>query len=209
MISSIGEAGSDTKTAEQSTRFDYAALDLQTARAIRVSAERIRQLIRRSLDDVIEIGTMLISVKQTLRHGEFQPWLHCEFGWKERSARNFMNVAQRFKSARVADLEVDVTAAYLLAAPSTPERARTMALERAEDGQHITHALAREIITKTKAEHENSQPNRNGTHAGERAIQALDRLRRHWPGEKAQKLAQLLRAYADSLEDASKHGARH
>ena len=67
MISSIGEAATDPKTSEQCTRFDYAALDLQTARAIRVSAERIRQLIRRSLDDVIDITSFHTDLQRQLQ----------------------------------------------------------------------------------------------------------------------------------------------
>jgi hypothetical protein len=51
---------------------------------------------------VIAIGQELIVVKQTLPHGHFLNWLKTEFGWQERSARNFIQVADRFKSARVA-----------------------------------------------------------------------------------------------------------
>ncbi len=184
-------------------RYDYAALDVGTARTVRVSAERIRQLVKRSLDDVVEIGAELISVKQTLPHGQFRPWLHSEFGWKERSARNFMNVAQRFKSASLADLELDLTAAYLLAAPSTPDRARTLALERAENGEHITYASAQDIITEAGSRRKQGQPSRHGDHSRKRTLKALGRLKRQWPGEKAQELARLLREFADSLENTS------
>ena len=111
MGSSAEETAAVPKDLEYVERFDFASLDVPTARAVRVSTERIRQLVKRSLDDVIEIGAELISVKQTLPHGQFRPWLRAEFGWKERSARNFMNVAQQFKSASIADLELDPTAA--------------------------------------------------------------------------------------------------
>ncbi len=181
-------------------RFDYAELNVQTARAVRVSAERIRQLVRRSLGDIIEIGTELVTVKQTLPHGQFRPWLSSEFGWKERSARNFMNVAQRFKSASVADLGLDLTAAYLLAAPSTPERARTLALERAEKGEHITYAVAQDIVAQTKSQPEHDRPSLRRAYARRQTFRALDRLKRRWPEEQAEELAQLLREFADSLK---------
>jgi len=153
--------------------FDYAALDAPTARAVRVSAERIRQLLRHTLDDILQIGAELISVKKTLPDGQFRPWLRCELGWKDRSARNFMNVAERFKSARVADLELDVTAAYLLAAPSTPERARILALARAERGEHITYATARRIIAQLKNRRENGEAGHRRPHARQRALKAI------------------------------------
>jgi len=187
--------------------FDYAVLDAGRARSVRVSAERIRQLMKRSLDDVLEIGAELISVKRALPHGQFGPWLHSEFGWKERSARNFMNVAERFKSARVADLELDVTAAYLLAAPSTPECARSLALERAESGEHITYATARNIIAELKNRRENGETDRRRAHARQRARKALDRLKRQWPEDMVQELARLLREFARALEKTTEQGA--
>ena len=201
MGNSFRETPADGIPMEAVARFDYAALDVQTARAVRVSTERIRQLVKRSLDDVVEIGAELISVKQTLPHGQFRPWLDSEFGWKERSARNFMNVAQRFKSASVADLEMDLTATYLLAAPSTPDRVRAVALERAEHGEHITNATVQDIIAETKSKQNNSQAARGRVHARQRTLKALDRLRRQWPDGNAQELARLLRKFADSLED--------
>jgi hypothetical protein len=203
MNGSMIEAVGAPQNLKQGACFDYAALAPQKARSVRVSTERIRQLVRRSLNDVVEIGAELISVKQTLPHGHFLPWLHTEFGWRERSARNFMNVAIRFKSARVADLEMDVTAAYLLAAPSTPERARTLALERSENGEHITYALAQEIVAQARNNRRNDQATHHAPRARKRTLKALDRLRHRWPAEEAKELARLLREFADSLESTS------
>ncbi|HLH23292.1 MAG TPA: hypothetical protein VK066_12275 [Chloroflexota bacterium] len=47
-------------------------------------------------------------------------WQRAEFGWSERTARNFMEVAERFKSAKFADLPAP-SVLYLLAQPNTPE----------------------------------------------------------------------------------------
>jgi hypothetical protein len=88
-------------------------------------------------------------VKKALGHGRFQAWLAAEFGWSERMARNFMAVAARFaKSAIIADLPIEATAAYLylLAAPSTPDSACQAAIARARTGERITTRIAKEII---------------------------------------------------------------
>lgn len=55
-------------------------------------------------------------------------------------ARNFMSVAKRFgpKSAIIADLPIEPTAAYLLAAPSTLEEAVAVAIQCAENGECVT-----------------------------------------------------------------------
>jgi hypothetical protein len=44
------------------------------------------------------------------------------------------------KSPTVGDLNVDMRSLYLLAAPSTPVEARTEVIDRAEAGEHFTHA---------------------------------------------------------------------
>jgi hypothetical protein len=82
-------------------------------------SERVRSLLRRSVEDIIEIGRSLQRAKELLPHGNFGAWLDKEFGLSERSAQNFMNAAKRFgdRSEMIADLKPG--ALYLLAAPST------------------------------------------------------------------------------------------
>ncbi len=79
------------------------------------------------------------------RHSKFRPSLEAEFSWAERTARSFMVVAERFggKSAIIADLPIEPTAASLLAAPSVPEQASEVAIEGAEAGEQVTTAVAK------------------------------------------------------------------
>lgn len=79
-------------------------------------------------------------------HGYFGEWLKAEFDWTERTARRFMAVADSFKSDKLSDLDIAPSALYLLSAPSTPEEVREEALDRAEAGEPITHAIAKEIV---------------------------------------------------------------
>lgn len=128
--------------------FDYAALDLEAKIAVQKRTCEIKRMVRRTTQDIIEIGEKLIEVKQYLGFGNFSNWLIAEFGWKERTARNFMRVAEVFKSAKFADLFIATSALYLLAAPSTSESARQEALELARMGEHITYSKARSIISQ-------------------------------------------------------------
>jgi hypothetical protein len=51
-------------------------------------------------------------------HGNWLPWLEREFGWTDRTARNFMAVHEAAaKSEKFSDLNVPVSGLYLLAAP--------------------------------------------------------------------------------------------
>ena len=51
-------------------------------------------------------------MKNALPHGRFGPWLKAEFGWTERTAQNFMNVAGQFgsKTEMISDLLILPTA---------------------------------------------------------------------------------------------------
>ena len=91
---------------EQMGLFDYGALDASTCEFVQDRTERIKTLVKRSGQDIIDIGQSLIEVKERLDHGQFLAWLEAEFHWSERTARNLMAVAERFKSAKFADLEI-------------------------------------------------------------------------------------------------------
>jgi hypothetical protein len=130
--------------------YDYAALDKPTAALAQQAAGAIKEKIKRAAQDIVDIGAALLQVKAALPHGHFLPWLDAEFGWSERQARNFMQVAETFKSANFADLQIAPSALYALAAPSTPESAREEALQQARNGQTVSNKGAKETIARHK-----------------------------------------------------------
>ena len=117
--------------------FDYKTFDPETRRLLRDRAEQIRGLTRMAASGMMEIGKHLTEAKEQLGHGRFLEWIKAEFAWSERKAENLMAVYARFKSANLADLQMDVSALYLIAAPSTPEPVRAEAIRRAENGEHV------------------------------------------------------------------------
>ena len=121
------------------------------AEKVRSSAERIRERVKKTVENIIEVGNELLAVKESLDHGHFLPWLKAEFGWSERTARNFMAIAEHFgKSAKFADLPIQPSAAYLLAAPAVPDEAREAAIEKAKAGEQITVLAAKAIVAEAK-----------------------------------------------------------
>jgi len=86
---------------------------------------------------VIEIGARLTECKRICGHSNWLPWLDREFGWEETTAQRFMRVHKlaQSKSGKLPDLPV--SAIYLLAAPSTPEPAKTEIIERAKAGEAL------------------------------------------------------------------------
>jgi len=102
-------------------------------------AEEIRQLLKKTAENIAIIGQKLIAVKARLPHGQWGAWVRDECELSERTAQNFMNVAERFKSENFADLKIEPSALYRLAAPSTPKDISDKVITRAKAGERITH----------------------------------------------------------------------
>jgi hypothetical protein len=200
------EAASQTELLA-AEKFDYTPLDADIAWQAQAVAQRIRQMMKRTLEDLIAIGSDLLAVKASLPHGKFGPWLRAEFGWTERTARNFMIVAQRFgpKTEMIADLRIEPTAAYLLAAPSAPEAASERALQRAADGERITVSVAQDILgslrTRPVRSERTSSRQLPATKLLGELLASLESFRRRWDARQVSLLARQLREFADSLEE--------
>lgn len=128
-------------------RYDYSSLPVNVAKQVRSAADRIKKRLKRTVSDIIQTGLDLIAVKEQLEHGEFGDWLEAEFEWSHQQAAVFMRVAEKFQNFLNLDsLPIRPSALYLLAQPSVPDEAREEALEKAESGEPITVAAAKEII---------------------------------------------------------------
>jgi Protein of unknown function (DUF3102) len=99
---------------------------------------------------LVIIGAWLSEAKARLNHGQWLPWLKTEFGGAERTAQNFMAVYQASKSIDFADLEIEVSALYLIAAPKTPESVRAEVIRRASQGEPMTWAKAVDVLHQYK-----------------------------------------------------------
>jgi hypothetical protein len=99
----------------------------------------------------IEIGRRLAEAKNIAGHGEWLPWLKNEFGWTHETAGKYMDIYKAVASGKLnfgVQFELPVNSWALLAAPSTPEPARAEVVQRAEAGEHLTHAQVKEIVEK-------------------------------------------------------------
>jgi hypothetical protein len=126
-------------------RFNYEALDSETREFVAERAVKIHQLARITATGIITIGQCLAETKRRLKHGQFLEWLKREFAWSDWTARSLMNVHERFKSENFSDLQIDVSALYLIAAPSTPEPVRLEVVRRAKSGEAIGKKEARAV----------------------------------------------------------------
>ena len=78
------------------TAFDYSSLTTTIQQEVRAAAERIKVRIRKTAEDIVEIGKDLKLTKDRLGHGKFLVWIDQEFRMSDQTARNFMKVAEKF-----------------------------------------------------------------------------------------------------------------
>jgi hypothetical protein len=129
--------------------FDYNALDTETCAFVQERTRDIKTLIKKTAHDIFSIGGMLTEVKDRLGHGKFYSWLRSEFDWGNTTAWRFMLVFDKFKSSNLEDLKIAPSALYLLASPSTPDYIRDQVIERAENGETISHRDVEKLLLPT------------------------------------------------------------
>ncbi len=148
----------ELSTATQAIEFSYSILSLATRKVVQQHTIEIKGLLRRTAQDIIDIGEKLNEVKQELGHGHFLAWLRTEFDWSESAARKFMQVHRKFKTVQLTNLDIATSALYLLAADSTPEAAREEVLQRADVGEIITLHKVKGIVQQHRQAAQVTQP---------------------------------------------------
>jgi hypothetical protein len=134
--------------------FDYGQLAGDDWQFVQDARDQIRRLGKQTVENIVEIGRLLIEVKERLPHGQWLPWLHAEFAWSETTARRFMDSHVLFKSAKLEDLprllELPPSAVAEIAASSTPRSARREILDQVAAGKTPTTAQVRETVRRHK-----------------------------------------------------------
>ena len=141
----------EQKNTQVTTSFDYEILSPKQRTIVQQRAGEIKDRLRRTAQDVWEVGQKLAEVRSQLEHGQFEAWLSAEFGWSRRTAYNFINVYEAFsENTNFAKLDIATSALYKLAAPSTPKSVRNKFLEKAQQGEKITHKEISQALKTTK-----------------------------------------------------------
>ena len=125
-----------------------ANIDAPTLTFLTERAQRIRDLGNRVIGDVVEIGRLLVECRDRLKEERnWRAWLEAGLGWSPQTAGRFIQLHElSLKRSNLEHLELPISGLYLLAAPSTPESARTEVIERAEAGERLKHAEVQAIV---------------------------------------------------------------
>ncbi|MBE9064280.1 DUF3102 domain-containing protein [cf. Phormidesmis sp. LEGE 11477] len=132
--------------------FDYDSLEASQRSIVQQRTGEIRERLRRSAQDVWEIGQKLSDVRTRLKYGQFLTWIKAEFGWSQRTAYNFINVYETFgdRFANLAKVNIATSLLYQLASPSVPDELRDQIIRAAEQGDTMTAKELRETIQKRR-----------------------------------------------------------
>lgn len=105
---------------------------------VQAATERLHTLERRTGAAIIDIGRTPIDVKERLGYGHVGAWLAAEFGWSQRTAYNFIQVAEQFGVANFASAgQFQPSALYALVSGNVPEPIREEFVARAETGERV------------------------------------------------------------------------
>ena len=133
--------------------FEYTRLDNKTKAIVCQRTSEIKELMRLTAENIINIGQKLIEVKDRLGHGSFQSWLKSEFEWSEQTARQFMQVyrwSETIENKNFVFSQLATSALYLLAAPSTPTEARKEVLGLVDGNEKISYTCVKNIVDRYK-----------------------------------------------------------
>lgn len=135
---------------QQTQQFEYSTLEPETRILVLRNTSEIKTLMQRTCQDIISIGHKLTETKKSLGHGKFINWLKFEFSWSVSTATKFMQVSEQFKFVNFTNLNINASALYLIAAPSTPDEVRSEVLRLASNGENISYTKAKQIIRQSK-----------------------------------------------------------
>lgn len=127
--------------------FNYAALRPQDRATAQENAAAIKGLVEKTATAVVEIGRRLNEVHDRLGRKFFTPWLKAEFDWSQAVASNYMQAAKRFGDSDCV-AQFQSSAIVDLARRMVPAAAIDEAINAAANGQPITRAVARQIISR-------------------------------------------------------------
>jgi len=172
--------------------------------ALAEHAAVIRALGKRVVGDVIEIGRRLTLCRDLLKEDRnWRPWLETEFRWSHQTAGRFIQVHELSqKRSNLDHLELPVSGLYLLAAPSTPDEARDAIIDRAQNGEALTHAQVKTMIDDARKQQQ-AEHKADRDREREVAEEKLARLREGYDKKVADLREQLARSLTPELVESA------
>lgn len=190
------------KEAESGTLGSIYGTEQEIGRGIETITEEILSYKRTAGESILEIGRRLKEAKALLSHGEWLPWLSEKVEFSERSAQNFMRLADAYQNPQtLADL--GASKALVLLALSPVERDEFLSEKHDVRGaektvpemsaRELEEAIRQRKIAELKAEETARELNRQKEATAEAEAEAA----------KAQEAAEAARAEVEDAKSIS------
>lgn len=121
----------------------------QLTRPLEVIETEINFYKQQTATGIIEIGKRLIEAKSQLQHGEWGKWLESKIEFSDRTARQFMKVAEEFSTSEIGK-RLPISKLYALLDVPTEERETFIQQNNVEE--MTTRQLQEAIKAKKEAE---------------------------------------------------------
>jgi Protein of unknown function (DUF3102) len=141
------------------TQFDYDILSPQKRASIQKTTIEIKESLRKTVRTVWETGKKLVEVRSQVETSQFNLWLKAEFDWSRRTAYNFISVYEafpEFSNANFSQINISISALYLLAAPSIHQATRNKIIDQALSGEYISHKVIQKAMEEVKSKQNNT-----------------------------------------------------
>lgn len=111
--------------------------------------KEIKIYLGQASQSIIEVGKRLLQAKSLVKHGEWQTWLENNFKLSYRTAKNFMDCAERFENMQSAAKLNQSQMAEMLTLPSAEETKKFIE-QKAAEGTPVYDMTAKTIRKEVK-----------------------------------------------------------
>jgi Protein of unknown function (DUF3102) len=135
----------------KNAQFEYEILSFERRASVQRLTREIKEDICKTAHVIWSIGKKLVEVRSQLETCQFSSWLRIEFDWCRSTAYNFISVYEafpEFSCPTVGQLDISVSALYLLAAPSTSPETRSHFIGKALAGERVSKKVIRMSLRK-------------------------------------------------------------
>lgn len=127
-------------------------LDTDLKFDLQAATNAIRFRMKRTVEDILEIGKHLCAVREMLPSDEqFGKWREAEIGMTRHTAIRMMRVHRQFGASHNATRNLTPTVLYELSKPSTPDEVVEEVVTKAQAGEKVTVVTVKDQVAQAKA----------------------------------------------------------
>jgi len=109
-----------------------------------------KNILKRTAQDIVDLSQICHEFHQEFGYQEYIGWVKEDLGLGETYGKNLLSVYENFATTQCVVSSFDSSAIRLLSAPSTPESAREEAKKMADEGEKVSHKIAKELTEAHK-----------------------------------------------------------